>query len=234
MTNIAVALRGASVAAKQQGGGRWSDAIAPRGGIVNYQILQGDCLDVMRSMDDNSVDVVITDPPYGCGKADWDDTFPTAWYAEAKRVSKMVAIITGSSGLKDSVALVGNDFVDVISARNLNGMTRSPAGFGNWLACVLACAKPRQGVTFFEFSVSGDMPDHPSPKPLSYMTKLVARITDESMTILDPFMGSGTTGVACVKTNRNFIGIEINPDYFATAQKRIDEAAMQLPLLEVA
>jgi len=47
-------------------------------------------------------------------------------------------------------------------------------------------------------------------------------------TILDPFMGSGTTGVACVQTGRNFIGIEIDPKYFAIAEKRIKEAQMQL------
>jgi len=56
-------------------------------------------------------------------------------------------------------------------------------------------------------------------------------LTDEDDTILDPFMGSGTTGVACVKTGRNFIGIEIDPDYYAIAEKRIAEAQMQ-PVLE--
>lgn len=54
--------------------------------------------------------------------------------------------------------------------------------------------------------------------------------TNEGDTILDPFMGSGTTGVACVQTGRNFIGIEIDPTYFAIAEKRIAEAQMQLRL----
>ena len=49
-------------------------------------------------------------------------------------------------------------------------------------------------------------------------------------TVLDPFMGSGTTGVACVQTGRNFIGIEIDPNYYAIAEKRIKEAQMQLRL----
>jgi site-specific DNA-methyltransferase (adenine-specific) len=201
--------------------------------MSSVQLYHGDCLEYMRSMADGSVDAVVTDPPYGCGKADWDDAFPVAWYSEARRITKMVAIITGASGLKDSIPLVGEDFVDVISARNLNGMTRSPAGFGNWIACVLAGSKPRQGVTFFEFTVSGEMPNHPSPKPIGYMMKLICRLTDEGDTIFDPFMGSGTTGVACVKTGRNFIGCEIDPGYFAIAEKRIAEAQMQLPLLEV-
>jgi len=58
----------------------------------------------------------------------------------------------------------------------------------------------------------------------------ITRLTDEGATILDPFMGSGTTGVACVKTGRNFIGIEIDPDYYAIAEKRIAEAQMQMRL----
>jgi DNA modification methylase len=51
-------------------------------------------------------------------------------------------------------------------------------------------------------------------------------------TVLDPFMGSGTTGVACVKTGRNFIGIEIDPTYFAIAEKRIADAQLQMPLFD--
>jgi DNA modification methylase len=62
------------------------------------------------------------------------------------------------------------------------------------------------------------------------MQKLVG-IADEGSTVLDPFMGSGTTGVACVQTGRNFIGIEIDPDYFAIAERRIAEAQLQ-PRLE--
>ena len=61
------------------------------------------------------------------------------------------------------------------------------------------------------------------------MNKLV-QLVNEGATILDPFMGSGTTGVACVQTGRNFIGIEIDPDYFAIAEKRIAEAQAQLRL----
>jgi DNA modification methylase len=53
---------------------------------------------------------------------------------------------------------------------------------------------------------------------------LTERSSLPGMTVLDPFMGSGTAGVACVETGRNFIGIEINPDYFATAQTRINAA----------
>ncbi len=62
------------------------------------------------------------------------------------------------------------------------------------------------------------------------MEWLVVKATKEGDTVLDPFMGSGTTGVACVKLNRNFIDIEIDPQYFAVAEKRIAAAQAQLTL----
>jgi site-specific DNA-methyltransferase (adenine-specific) len=193
-------------------------------------LLRGDCLELMRDIPDASIDAVITDPPYGCGKADWDDAFPTKWYKEAKCIAQTVCIITGSFGVKDSLPFVGDDFLDIIAAWNLNSLTRGNIGFNNWIACVVAGKKPRQGVNFFEFAVRGDMPNHPSPKPIEYMLKLVSRVTNPGDTILDPFMGSGTTGVACVKLNRNFIGIEINEQYFKIAEKRIADAQKQMTM----
>ena len=73
---------------------------------------------------------------------------------------------------------------------------------------------------------------HPTTKPIWIMKEFVTRSTAEEMTVLDCFMGSGTTGVACVQTGRKFIGIEIDPTYFAIAEKRIKEAQMQ-PRLEL-
>lgn len=72
---------------------------------------------------------------------------------------------------------------------------------------------------------------HPSEKPVELMKMIIENATNEGDTILDPFMGSGTTGVACVQTGRNFIGIEIDPTYFAIAEKRIADAQKQLRLI---
>lgn len=66
--------------------------------------------------------------------------------------------------------------------------------------------------------------EHPTQKPLSLIEWQLRLLTDESQTILDPFMGSGTTGVACVKLGRKFIGCEIEPRYFDIAVKRIEQA----------
>lgn len=68
---------------------------------------------------------------------------------------------------------------------------------------------------------------HPTEKPVPLFASWVRDFTDQGETILDPFMGSGTTGVACVKLGRKFIGIEIDPGYFETACKRIEAAYAQ-------
>jgi DNA modification methylase len=73
--------------------------------------------------------------------------------------------------------------------------------------------------------------DHPAPYPLDIPKRIITLWTFVGDTILDPFMGSGTTGVACVELNRNFIGMEILPEYFAIAQKRIADAQKQRALL---
>ena len=71
---------------------------------------------------------------------------------------------------------------------------------------------------------------HPTQKPVALMQWCLEQVTQPGATILDPFMGSGTTGVACVKTGRNFIGIEIDESYFNIAQQRIEDAQRQMPL----
>ena len=70
---------------------------------------------------------------------------------------------------------------------------------------------------------TGDGRYHPTQKPVALMEYLIKTYTNESDTVLDFTMGSGTTGVACKNLNRNFIGIELDSDYFTTAQRRIDE-----------
>lgn len=75
-----------------------------------------------------------------------------------------------------------------------------------------------------------DNTNHPTTKPLEFMGRIVSVITNPGQFVLDCCMGSGTTGVACMRLGRNFIGCEIDPGYFAIAEKRIREAALQ-PLL---
>jgi len=82
-----------------------------------------------------------------------------------------------------------------------------------------------QNVLAFQ-PVNGDDKEHIAEKPVDLLKSLVS-VTPQGATVLDPFMGSGTTGVACVQTGRKFIGIEIDPGYFEIARKRIEQAQMQ-------
>ena len=66
--------------------------------------------------------------------------------------------------------------------------------------------------------------EHPTQKPVRLMERLVQLVTDVEMTVLDPFMGGGSTGIACLNLNRHFIGIEIDAEYFKTAEKRLQDA----------
>jgi DNA modification methylase len=84
----------------------------------------------------------------------------------------------------------------------------------------------------FSFCNKGTDKVHPTQKPVELMIWCIERAKiPAGDTIFDPFMGSGTTGVACVQTGRNFIGCEIDPGYFAIAERRIHDAEQQ-PLLE--
>lgn len=79
-------------------------------------------------------------------------------------------------------------------------------------------------------SVEFNMKQHPTQKPLKLMRALICDFSNPGDTIFDPFMGSGTTGMACMQLGRNFIGCEIDPKYYAIAEKRIREASLQPPL----
>jgi len=189
----------------------------------------GDCLEILPTLAAGSVDAVVTDPPYGVNKAEWDNSFPTNWITDAWRTTSRMLVMTGNSSLIDAGVAIGN-YKDCIVMHARNGMTRSKISFGNWFP-VLACGdwKWEARPNYLPFNIDArEKIDHPSPKPAAAMIRLVEKYTQEGDLILDPFMGSGTTGVACVQTGRKFIGIEIDPNYFEIARKRISEAQLQI------
>lgn len=198
---------------------------------MEYKLYCGDCLDIMPTL--AKVDVVITDPPYGVHKADWDNSFPTDWVSIAQAISSKLLLMPGNTALMQAGNLM-IDYKDLIVMYAVNGMTKSAIAFGNYIPVIAAGDwkwKARPNLITFTVDVSEKI-DHPSPKPLSAMIKLLNHYTEQGDTILDPFMGSGTTGVACMMTGRNFIGIEINPDYFAIAEERIKKATYQPSLFQ--
>lgn len=95
--------------------------------------------------------------------------------------------------------------------------------YGAQTGCTTVSKGERYPLTVLEFG--RDHPRiHPTQKPVALMEYLIKTYTNEGETVLDFTMGSGTTGVACVNTGRKFIGIELDPEYFATANWRIQEA----------
>ncbi len=200
------------------------------------KIYCGDCLEVMKGFPDNSFDLVLTDPPYGrkitrkdnqFGSAShlsykstgesWDDKPPPPeTFDEMFRISK-TQIIFG-----------GNHFRLPISEKWLVWDKTGQFNFDNpFSACELAWTNHKGVIDKYTHIQQGFVNDtsdrrcHPTQKPSELFAEIIKDFTEEGDTILDPFFGSGTTGVACVRMGRKFVGIEISPEYCKIAEKRI-------------
>ena len=205
---------------------------------MDIQLYNGDFLELMKNIPDGSVDLVLTDPPYskkadkgtnGFGSAKnrrysggWDSQRPTKEvFDEMLRIAKN-AIIFG-----------GNYFCDILPPSNhwIFWDKKGDIAFQNPFAegelIYTTVKKPIKRIVFKQQGFITDSKDkryHPTQKPSELVEMLIKEYSDEGDTILDCFMGSGTTGVACINTNRNFIGIELDKGYFDIAEKRIKEA----------
>lgn len=195
--------------------------------IGNATLYLGDCLEILLTLP--KVDAVITDPPYGIGKAEWDDRYPDEIVELAFSVARVVCIMPGLWALPRCIHSFGDRYRSVIAGYNTNGMTFGPIGFNNWIPAVIGGEVPRKGQDAFRFTVgiSGTKPDHPSPKPVEFMISLVERVTEKGWSVCDPFMGSGTTSIACMNLGLKFIGIEIETKYFDIACERTENAQRQ-------
>ena len=190
-------------------------------------IYHGDCRDILPHLE--PVDLVLTDPPYGCGKADWDDNFPKWFVVEAFKCSQTVCIMPGLWALPDCLEAMGSRYKWIIAGYNKNGMTHGAIGYNNWIPAVCGGVIKNGGQDAHSFTI-GSEPQfpHPSQKPLKFMRFLIVRLSEENQTILDPFMGSGTTLVAAKQLGRKAIGIEIEEKYCEIAVKRLAQEVLAL------
>ena len=205
----------------------------------------GDCLEVMRSWPDGAVDAeiaIVTDPPYGIGEAagknksrgkmavskdygnsSWDDTI------------KQAEIDLARSHSREQIIFGGN-YYDLPPAScwlvwdKMNGNT-------DFADCELAWTNLDRAVRRLQFRWHGMIRDgndprglHPTQKPSRVMEWCIG--FTKGQTIADPFMGSGTTGVAAVRLGRKFWGVEIDPGYFEIAKRRIQDELSRFPLFE--
>ena len=217
---------------------------------MTYSLYLGDCLEYMKSMPDKSVDAVITDPPYGIGiKANYAERGRGA-LAECNNFKQIIGdnIPFNPSPFLSypTVVMFGSDhYYEKLSGGSwhvwdkLDGLVSDrEVGFNDNSDCEFIWCNQLGATRLFRHRWMGAMKKseqqerriHPTQKPVSLMMQIIKYFTNPTDTIFDPFMGSGTTGVAAIQLGRNFIGCEIVPTYYAIAEKRIKEATLQ-PLL---
>lgn len=196
--------------------------------IGNCTLYEGDCLEIMPTLE--KVDAVVTDPPYGLGDWNnrgtnkkrpfdsdetqkWDKPLLAVHIDTMREVSKM-QIFWGANYYLDFLPRTKQMYIWNKNIRNMH--------FND---CEIAwCSGWREASRVFDLSPNGLKKQHPTQKPLKLMKWCIEKLPKEAVSILDPFMGSGTTGVACAKLGRKFIGIELEPKYFDITCERIQKA----------
>ena len=190
-------------------------------------IICGDCLEILRDFEDNSVDLVLTDPPYGIGTADWDNFIdPSVWLSSCLRVAP-VTLVFCSIG---RVWSYPEPRWVLAWTRNNSTQRNGTGGFNHWEP-VLVYGKQKFTVDMFRALDMGGHKYHPSVKPLQAMLWLINQT--EATTILDPFCGSGTTCVAAKMLGRHYIGIDISEKYCQIARKRVEAAEKGITVKEL-
>lgn len=233
----------------------------------NIQLYNDDCLNILETLPEKSVDLIFADPPYNLSgegylttkngkvaklhKGDWDiiediHKFNENWISACIRVlsDEGTIWISGTLHNHPSVGVVLKKLGlwiinDIIwykpNATPLLATNRcAPSTELIWVAS-------RTKKYFFNYELAKQMNGgkqmknlwtinaerhktiHPTEKPESLLNRIIALGSKEEQTVLDPFLGSGTTGIAAIQNNRKFIGIEISKDYFEIASKRINE-----------
>lgn len=233
---------------------------------MNLNLMQGDCLERMKEIPDGSVDMVLTDPPFGTTQNKWDTVIPfNLMWEQLHRITKdNGAIVLFGCEPFSSALRMSN-----IKNYKYDWVWKKPRGTGHLNAkkqplrdvenisvfykkqCdyypQLSKGAPynaKSGASQFEgygkdnregndnsgfrypkqvleFGVVERGTVHPTQKPVALMEYLIKTYTNEGDTVLDFTMGSGTTGVAAKNLNRDFIGIELDPEYFEIAKQRI-------------
>ena len=188
--------------------------------IGNAALYLGDCLEILPTLP--KADAVITDPPYGIGIADnpfrqkferqkWDDVPASRLHIAACLVAAPACLVWG-----------GNYFDLPPTQGFLIWDKVQPEDFSSAM-CEYAWSNVAKPAKLFRRHVVSYEKFHPTTKPVELMVWCMDWIGNPDV-IIDPFMGSGTTGVACMNLGRRFIGIEIEPKYFDIACRRIDDA----------
>ena len=239
---------------------------------MNMNLMQGDCLEWMKEIPDGSVDMVLSDPPYGTTACKWDTVIdlPLMW-EQLKRVIKPNGAIVMTASQPFTSALVMSNpemfkycwvwekskatghalckkrpmkaHEDIAVFCKSSEVYLPQMNVGSAYTSKLGKKESKEfstgqirnkndgsryprSVQYFKTSESErNNFRHPTQKPVALMEYLIRTYTHEGETVLDFTMGSGTTGVACKNLGRDFIGIELDQNYFDIAEQRIAEAS---------
>ena len=245
--------------------------------MSNIQLYNGDCLEVMKQIPDESIDLILCDLPYGTTNCKWDSIIPfDKLWEQYNRISKIKTpiILFGTepfssylrmSNIKnfkydwvwnkksDANILVAKyqplkvceyisvfckstpNYYPIMTTSNRDLVKEKPCEKKTDMFSDIKSGKfiktetnkkgtERYPKNLIEFSNANRKNHfHPTQKPVALMEYLIKTYTNEGDTVLDNCMGSGTTGVACKNTNRNFIGIELDENYFEIAKERIEK-----------
>ena len=251
----------------------------------DIKLINGDCLERMKEIPDGSVDMVLTDPPYGTTACKWDSVIPLEpMWEQLKRVTKKNGSIVMTASQPFTTTLIASNMnmfkycwvwekskgCNFTHAKNMpikftedvcvfsfapighavqlkdRRMAYNPQGLvkvdKKWtrpkkyenghklnreshkLNRVIEFENYPTNILKFQNSDNRQRGLHPTQKPVALMEYLIKTYTNEGETVLDFTMGSGTTGVAAKKLNRNFVGIELDHHYFNVAKERINES----------
>ena len=202
--------------------------------IGDCTLIRGDCMDVLPTL--GRFDAVITDPPYGIG-LDYSESFKDSSIDLKNLVDGFMPLCLA---IADVVSITPGNLNQYFYPKptwtlcwfNRAGSGSGPWGFSCWQPILCYGKDPylqaRKGrrPDFIEWSEAAEKNGHPCPKPTLFMSQWITRVNIAG-SILDPFMGSGTTGVAAVQLGRSFTGIEREAKYFDIACRRIEQAYAQ-------
>ena len=228
--------------------------------MSNIQLMQGDCLELMKNISDKSVDCVVTDPPYKMNHSTGGRTnigMENKWQGNIKAGNTVMGFdlsINFSDWLPEVYRVLKDSSHCYVFCNDknmqeiLNESTKVGFRESNILVWIKNNACPNRyymkNCEFIIFlykgkakpinnmgdkaaieaqNINGKDKFHPTQKPIELLERFIANSTNQNDIILDPFMGSGSTGIAAKNLNRNFIGIELDEDYFEIAKSRIDE-----------
>jgi site-specific DNA-methyltransferase (adenine-specific)/modification methylase len=224
------------------------------------ELYLGDCLEILPQLPAGSIDAVVTDPPYGIGFVKGRGGRQGAYRGRPAEAARHLEAVTGDDRPFDPASLLS--FPNLLMWGADHYARRLPET-GRWLAWnKLGHIEPfdsfcdvefawhslkgasricsfmwKGGLACVKIGENNGRREHPTQKPVGLMRWCIEQVkVNERAMICDPYMGSGTTGVAAVRLGRRFIGIEIEPKYFEIARKRIEAECRQgkLPLAEPA